>query len=769
MRTGPDRDWLADNIGRDEQRQTLTENSDSQVTDEQASGNQIEVDAEAVSDQAEGSASPPAGNASGGLGSFDGFEVGLQEEVAPHDVVNDATVSIRQDILQNQGTVVGVLHQTVRRMMDSHDLPPDYVQRVVSLFAAPVHIGDAVGKLRDHRVVVLVGEPESGRHSAAVWLLNNQGGLELREVRRDPGDGFVPENLVSRRPTGWILDLRGRTDDISGNFGRTLATSSESLETARSYLVVVIRRDLWRQTGAGGEHLKVELGLPGAVAVVERRLQYGHPPLPLHDVQKWTQFPEIRNRITDLGPPDAVEWAEAIRYEHLAPATFDGDVTEDDIFRSKVKNVIDSQNNWRSELLRWHRQNRDSRQRNFLLTAALLEGSSAPSIFIGAEQLAFALGEGETSSPGQTGPGLLELLDDVQADLTKSETISYRRIGFADAVLDYFWLDRIHLRDRFMDWATRLPVDQQGLAAQNTAERVGQYLLRWGINQDDLTLIEGTISIWSRHNHIYNAAVALMTAAALDTSLGSKMRIKMLSWAKSESAEDLPVKSVVANVCGGPIGLIYPKLMLYRLGYLAKTADSQLRGEVGAATASLWAHVELRERIRVGITKWLDSSNDLERAAGRRMFLALACLSDSQSGLPSLLSQAGQNVVDALPRDRAFLVRGWRALLNQRHVEAEVGEAFTLFLETALSYPQCQAFLLNVFVEALHDPVDGRFHATRRVALDNLAFRWQPSSPDNRFSHRHALRDDLIMLASSFDPLLPSPSSPDLQAGQWDG
>jgi hypothetical protein len=75
---------------------------------------------------------------------------------------------VTQEVGENSGMVVGVLQQTVRRKVDSHLLLPEYVTSCVATFAKPPKIELARNKLRRQRVVVLVGEAGTGRHTSAI-------------------------------------------------------------------------------------------------------------------------------------------------------------------------------------------------------------------------------------------------------------------------------------------------------------------------------------------------------------------------------------------------------------------------------------------------------------------------------------------------------------------------------------------------------------------------------------------------------------------------
>jgi hypothetical protein len=204
-------------------------------------------------------------------------------------VSDSAAIRSEQNIGENYGTAIGVLQETVRRMVDSHELPTRYVSDCVKLFVQSERIDALKNELRERRVIVLTGTRGSGRHTSAVWLLQNVGGLRLREVRREPGDNFSIDDFASEHHVGWLLDLSADGDQVQNNLGRTLMTSTRLLELASSYLAVVIRPDLWDQVKVGGEDVAVPLIAPSPVEIVHRRLTHVEPAIPESDATRWLQ------------------------------------------------------------------------------------------------------------------------------------------------------------------------------------------------------------------------------------------------------------------------------------------------------------------------------------------------------------------------------------------------------------------------------------------------------------------------------------------------
>jgi hypothetical protein len=587
----------------------------------------------------------------------------------------------------------------------------------------------------------------------AVWLLQNFAGLRVREVRREPGDNLLIDDLASEHGVGWLLDLSAEGDQIQYSLGRTLITSRHLLETASSYLAVVIRPDLWDQVKAGGEEVAIPLIPPIAVEIVERRLTRGKPPLSESDATSWLEYPEIIRHLSPLSPVEAVEWANAIRAEHftpLQPTGITGELDEltPETLLKKAANVIKARSDWRDDLLKWNKNHPESRTRNFMLATAVLEDSPGEEVFTAAEELAKTLKSNMAEARGLSGPGILELVSEVDAHLTGMEAVCFNRAGYADAVLEYFWADRMHLREAFIAWMNALALSNQGDVSDSIVGRLGQYVLRWSIRRNKLDSLEKLITAWARDRRFVPAAETLITGAGLDPSLGRLMRDRMLAWAKSDQEDTKPLKLMVARACSGPLGKIYPKVMLLRLGYVAGTDNQDVADAVKDAVRALWGLPKARERIRIDIIDWYDSEDDAKIRAARGTFTALAGVTDNSDGSPLLLAPPADQVQS---KARDFLVEGWRCVLDEPVSNDETMRSFGIWMNTALTSQSAQDILWKIFADAVYKSVDEDFNDRRYSTLSDLLYSWQPAGGE--ITTRTLLRDSLSSYVRKLDPL----------------
>jgi hypothetical protein len=663
------------------------------------------------------------------------------------------SVLVEQQVQQNYGTIAGIV-ENVRRMLDYHELTDCYVKRCVKEFASPPGIGEADEILRRNHIVVLVAEADSGRHDAAVFLLRNREGVTLREVRREPGDRLDIAALGVEARSGWLLDLRNdRELDLS--FGRSLLGERERLRSQGSYLVVVIPPSLWTRVGIGGGELTFSLTPAAAYDIVRSRLRALDPPI---DAEPYLEAAEVKKRLYGATPAEAKRWVDAIREVNSVPPESQYAHTSDqlspaDEIQTLIRSVIQVCENWRPQLLQWHKQNPDSRLRNFLLAAAVLEGRAAGDVFDAATQLAIELGEAEPNVKGQCGAGILELVDRVGAHLPDEECVRFTRPGYADAILDYFWIDRQHLQTRFVTWMGQLPLGFNDRdAAEAISNRISSYILRWTIRHRKLKLLRTVVWRWAPERSLRTTLVYLVTAAALrPDAVGKLVRDELLDWAKTEGDDSLAVRTLTAEVCGDALARIYPKVALYRLAILAQSADPPVVEAVKNAIQALWQKASIRDHIIDQVSMWCDATDATRREAGLNAFLALAGLQESEYGQPELSPLLSGATSD---QRRKLLEQGWRAVLSAQSVDLSAGDILAVWLDAALLSTELQTLLKEVLAVAIcgAEPLDTDYR--RFVRLSSLLFWWQPARQSTFDRQRADLRDAILWHVHQSNPTL---------------
>jgi hypothetical protein len=368
--------------------------------------------------------------------------------------------------------------------------------------------------------------------------------------------------------------------------------------------------------------------------------------------------------------------------------------------------VIDVCGNWRGHLTAWH-EHQTSQTRNFQLAAALLEGRAAGEVFTASGDIAVALGERRPDALGQQGPGILRLVEDVGARLIGGETVAFTRPGYAAAVLDYFWIDRQHLREQWMAWMTQHAASlRQGGAL--VASRIAAYVLRWCVRHKDISMLTDILTRWADAAGATMRAIVLdlLTAAALDSDIGLATREKLLDWSKPGSVASTALREVTAQVCGGPLGELYPKIVFYRLGRLAESTDERVVAAVQTAITSLWRNTTIQHDIMDTVSLWCSGSETHRKNAGMRVFLALAHLTESEHRAPVLLAQLSA----AESRASKLFESGWAAVVDLRPDPAGAGETLRAWVSASADTAPWQVLLDDALVAAV----------TKRVTATNL-------------------------------------------------
>lgn len=698
----------------------------------------------------------------GADGSRPGGENGIDKSDLDSE---DATYDINQKIEgDNHGTVVGILNQTVRRMLDSHKLSGDFVRECASVYVKHSGIDLCLGILRRNRVVVLVGSQGIGRHTAAVWLLNELGEVRLREVRREPTEPFDVNDILGERKVGWILDLRSEDAHVADNLGRSLAgdEARDALEQAESYLIVIAKVDLWKKVGNGGRRLEFLLQKPNQEKVLNRHLQAGRKPLKEQHAALWSQNSNIAKELSKLTPAEVVDWSEDIRNEHSIILEQDSDYRK--IPDENIENALEARTNWFDDLLDWFKKHQASERRNFILAAAVLEGCRAGDVYNESQNIASFLGEKkEDQAAGQQGPGIYELVSDSQAVLENGDHLSFPKSGYTRSVIEYFWVDRMHLRSNFIEWLVETSKKKGGDYDVATFERMGDYILRWCVQRRAISDLEKIISAWASNDKLRRSARDLLTASALDPALGKQVRDKMLAWVKSEDSADIDVQAVVADACGGPLGAVYEKMMLYRLGLLDKSSSPKVQEATENAFELLWNAEYSRPRLREAITRWLTGNERSRREAGRRSFVAIANVTNGfQLGnWPSEVSGKCESLTHIDEGELGFFVAGWRSVLEVNRTEQKNERAFCSWMDNALISRDYAAICLRVLQASLHAPsTDDQFSGSRIAALTRLLFVWAPTDTHDE---RAEIRTLVIDRAHRLDPMRQLESAPAYQ------
>ncbi|MGH3165233.1 MAG: BTAD domain-containing putative transcriptional regulator [Trebonia sp.] len=587
-----------------------------------------------------------------------------------------------------------------------------------SRIVPPPAYADARGILARHRVVVLVGEPGTGRRTAALALLHSlRGQVLVRPAEIEP-DGEPP--TVIRLPLGhrraFLLHLNDpETDAPAEAFGRDLlAEHAGRLETDQSYLVITVSPRIWAACARSAASITVRLGQPDPGQVCERHLRAGG----LGERISWLNELGIESFLKSASRPrDMARLALRIG---AAPDTDAG-----------RRDVVSEHAGWRRKVRELFGKNPAPADRAFVLASAGLGGSPAQLVLHAADKLLEKTGGSVPAVGALAGEPLSDRLDRVDID-PDSELISVsgHRRDLDHAILLHAWDQWPRCQGTLLEWLAD-PLPPGAGDPQSLAEKLADALLCLAVEREPGPVMEALRRWWTGSGR-RELAVRIISAAATDDEIGDRVRHHLYGWARQAGDRDLA--RTVADVCAAEFGLRYPDLALIPLRHLAGSEDEATSGAVVRVLSRLAGQACLTSSAAKEIAHWIGSGEAARQRTGRAAFLELAASRDPTGEL-ILLRPDGP-----LPD---LAVAGWRAHLDEwpgmsidGRVAALAGwfgaalpdsprraEALRILAAAAGSDPARNLVLLSL-CRLWADQADTRDGAERRLAVRQELALW---------------------------------------------
>ncbi|MER6093373.1 hypothetical protein [Streptomyces bluensis] len=674
----------------------------------------------------------------------------LAPPTTPHDKGPDDSASTVQNVGNNYGTAVAVQNINEIQRLRGTPLPDDWIKARLRPYLPDDQTTKAIDTLLDaHRVAVIHNTAGTGRYTTALHTLTHRRIKDIRQVRREPNERVELEGLKDEE-TGWILDLRDEEETLRPGFGLHLREAADHLHAMRSYVVVVTHTDTWTPVVGEATELAHLLAPPDALDVLHTHLQRHQPPI--RDLDKWRADEAITRQLHRATPAEAARLARII----ITAVSLDDSTGEPKPFEELIEAVIQSTHNWRTVLRTWHTDHPNSAHRNYLLAAAALDGAPAEAIYEAQTTLGEALDDTPTAVRGQQGPGIIELTHTIGAELGDDDRIHFLKPGYAEAVVDYFWVDRPHHVPAFTRWtaeqAASLPAD----LGVPLAERVAQWATRYTLAKQSFTVLRAITTHWAKTRSLHGKATDLLVAAAVDPTAGKRARDQYLTWAKAPDTDELTHRGSTPTVLKqalaaalAQLGHAYPQIALKRLAELAAhTTDEAVTDAVGDALTELWDQPAHQDTIRATLTTWFAASQHHYTAAARRTFLHLADRT-TPDNIPLLLARTGSE-------SDPFALTGWRCALDDE-ADTDLQRAVSTWLDSALTHDRLRPAILQTFTEAIfRSDTDRTYLAPRFLTLNHVAYGWEPAHPGAQPTARTHLRDALVIALREADPTAPA-------------
>ncbi|MFF9163074.1 hypothetical protein ACF081_22885 [Streptomyces longwoodensis] len=570
-------------------------------------------------------------------------------------------------------------NQDVRRLL-AGPLPDDELRKLRRVFQEPAGYAACKEQLRTGRLLVLCGEPGTGRTCTAVSLLDDltRGQVSRLDARSDLG--ALEENQI-RKGHGYALEPTGAgLPDETG-----LDRLCELLGRQEAYAVLLAAPEPGDVLSRGGRYYRAHTP-PSAADVLT-----GHLSAELEDAPAAV----LEQARTTAADPEVVEAtgldellpAEAARLAGLVARHVRDDLTYGQLLAACREFTENQAADWfaaggRSED---PRQLRDAAYR---IAVAALEGASLSVVAEAAEVLAWELAV--TVDP-EAMPGRPLFSDGIGARLVSARavaeagveqvgdedvpvrTVRFRGEGLGSAVLSHLWQHRHNVRGPLLRWLAGLCEDSRPQVWVRAAV-AGGHLCRLDCSHTVQELVQPMAQAGQARRRLFAATV--LDVALASPEVATAVRGLVGHWARQG---DEHLRWTAGAVLGRGRATTTVREALDLLGGIGVWDDGRLRADAAVQIAHLaGAHCDPLpvRRIRV----WLSDKRRLHQDLGLQSTVSLASVSvvDLWNQHPDLAGHGDWPLVLALADVRPALAPElagllWTALQTGRSYEAAQG------------------------------------------------------------------------------------------------
>ena len=563
---------------------------------------------------------------------------------------------------------------------------------------------------------VLVGEPGSGRETAAI-ALHTSCGLQVHQVQfgsDNDNPDETPHRLLSRtKPipgAGYIVDL-SMVNSVDAQIVNAIRALWQKLEGVDSALIVITPPGTYDT--AFSEAPVFQVDRPLAIDVLAKHLAYFPNAKGVEALPRW---PEVRTLMTEASPTDAVRMA------NIGFRTFTARDTQER-FDAWVYEAIAIYSDWKAELDRWFDEHRGGPEaawnRIVLVSVATFEGLDSEKVLRAADTLAPMLRVEKGDAGGITGLGVEPTLRLVGAERGEDDRVRFTKPEYAAAVLDYVWSQLPRIHPELLAWT-------DAIAAQHPKECLEAVRDAWiglALRRNDPELTIRLLNEWMEGKAPRKAVAGLAAKVASWPDFGSKMRRKLYEWARKPKTDDHA--AVVATACA-----IYSRddtiSALFRLKWLAQSDSEKAREAALDALMEIAEDTEgFFEVVRAMVDDWSHSGVLAERRKIARRFI-IGRLARAENEVPELLLRIESTSGELRDRTVRHVADMWRSVLGQRGDEAML-EAVGPWVACVLEPEASCELVTRIFVEAVAgtEQVPGGTEANgRTIVLGQAIIEW---------------------------------------------
>lgn len=450
-------------------------------------------------------------------------------------------------------------------------------------FVAPSNFDLAVSRLtQPGGLAILSGPAGSGRRTAALMLLCADSGAQT-QVRLVPPELERQAAEADRRTFGGedvkagdrlLLDLSEVDEESFVQLQDYLHALQPALVSRQAKLVVIVPAAYDATLRSDFVSSLVEIGRPDGVKVVVSHLA-------AEGVACQSGLVEFRERFaTDSMARLERLVRRTVEVRRKRPAGHVEQWLEEAINvevqrRQKVERVVNTAD--------------DARSRTLLLTAAILDGVPAHTVFAAQQQLLDILRTDDEKPPNpieMTGVDkAIEMLD-VGLQITPGGRLRFADPDFSQVVAQYFWDQLPWLRPKLIAWATQLvrAGDLDVSERSAVALRIGDQCRRTRRAELALSLVEAWAS--DRRWSVRSTAYQLVGELLDDERTATQTRQSLYWWARDTRLSPRLAEIVIA-ACVEVVAATYPDQAVVRLSWLTRHENATVRSNARRALCTV--------------------------------------------------------------------------------------------------------------------------------------------------------------------------------------
>ncbi|EHK88727.1 hypothetical protein SZMC14600_03436 [Saccharomonospora azurea SZMC 14600] len=542
------------------------------------------------------------------------------------------------------------VHRLLRTSLDERPSATTLLSDVDRVFVQPRNFDLLLDRLATAGVLLLTGVPGSGRRTTALKLLSKSGDPEHtcweldtdREHDDEKVSLDVPEDVEG---DGLLLDL---TSHGLGDCERWLDAVHQAraqLRDRRCTLVVLVTSTFANQPGRWWSTLVKQLHPPTPRAVLAAHLRA------IGIAAGDAELDDVLGPVADRGLGTLAHLATLIADEREAQP--EAGLRS---WAARAHTVLDDRP---ATLTPWLNEHRDAPARALMLSAAMLEGCSAETVWTASETLLRQVRFTAPQSPVLERRGVSERLGELGFDVERDGAVRLRRDkGFHHRhVRAHFFADHPDLREPLTQWVVQVGQNRALTVADRTvlALRFTEQCL--GIGRPEL--VSEVIGEWLRGSDfppLAGCAHGMLRSGLLHDRHGAHFRWQIWNWAR-QPPPDAPSAflTMLGDVCQDVIAPRYPSQAIVRLHHLAR----HRRPEVSEHAVTLLSRsVQDRRFLRRLVQRFWDVFEKRVRENDVVLFGRLLTPETFDGGEQPgrLLAERGV---------RGHLTRSWKVVLEQ--------------------------------------------------------------------------------------------------------